>query len=60
MEWRTRVEIELSELTIKINKLSNFLQVESFEIGDSQSDLLTIQLGCMKAYQSCLKARLKN
>ena len=53
-----RLEEELGDLQIKINKLSTYLSDEERECIKIQNDLLKVQLTVMKSYEQILIVRL--
>ena len=58
-DYVSRMNEELSELNIKINKLDDFIGSSKFmEIEYTQKELLIAQFNTMKAYQSILDIRI--
>ena len=59
-DFKTRLQVEASELEEKLNKLDSFLISEkSKEIDDVQNALLHVQATAMNTYFQCLKERLE-
>jgi hypothetical protein len=63
--WIKRLEIELADLTLKIEQLNCFVhKIRIDELSDfislSQKDLLIDQLECMKKYKDILEKRLED
>lgn len=57
-DYKERLQIELSELQEKINKLSEFIFAGDFNsLEHHQQSLLRIQLVTMRAYETCLIQR---
>ena len=61
---KENLQIELRELTLKINKLKIFLETDKFEKlvinNQPQAELLKWQLEVMKNYEKLLIARIAN
>lgn len=58
---RKRVEVELFDLNIKIEKLEAFLLTEKYRsLSVVSSTLLIMQLHAMRDYRKCLEMRLQN
>lgn len=57
-----RLELELSELDIKIGNLTAALHVPNFseKVGDYQFELLGVQHSSMTAYRRVLNLRIKD
>lgn len=64
-KWvKENLQIELRELTSKINKLKIFLETDKFEKlvinNQPQAELLKLQLEAMKNYEKLLISRIAN
>ena len=61
---KERLQIELRELTLKVNKLKIFLETDKFEKlvinNQPQAALLKLQLEVMKNYEKLLISRIAN
>ena len=61
---KENLQIELSELTLKVNKLKIFLETDKFEKlvinNQPQAELLKLQLEVMKNYEKLLISRIAN
>ena len=61
---KENLQIELRELTLKINKLKIFLETDNFEKlvrkNQPQAELLKLQLEVMKNYEKLLISRIAN
>ena len=61
---KENLQIELRELTLKINKLKIFLETDKFEKlvinNQPQAELLKLQLEVMKNYEKLLISRIAN
>ena len=61
---KENLQIELRELTLKINKLKIFLETDNFERlvrkNQPQAELLKLQLEVMKNYEKLLISRIAN
>lgn len=61
---KENLQIELRELTLKINKLKIFLETDKFENlvsnNQPQAELLKLQLEVMKNYEKLLISRIAN
>ena len=61
---KENLQIELGELTSKINRLKIFLETDKFEKlvinNQPQAELLKLQLEVMKNYEKLLIARIAN
>jgi hypothetical protein len=54
-----RIKEETNELSIKCNKLENFIHSDNFKnLSNTHQNLLLIQLDAMNTYWRCLTARL--
>jgi len=59
-DFKTRLEIEKSELEEKLNKLDAFLMSEKVNsVDDVQKALLQVQAIAMNTYLQCLKERIE-
>jgi len=59
-DFKTRLEIEKSELKEKLNKLDAFLMSEKVNsVDDVQKALLQVQAIAMNTYLQCLKERIE-
>ena len=62
MNYIERMELELSELTTKIDKLTSFMNEnnEMYEVlTDTKKDLLLAQVSAMRAYHTILGMRIE-
>lgn len=60
MSVKQRLSIEKSELTIKLDKLDEFLLSEKVKDADyTQLGLMRVQVVAMNAYLQCLNERLE-
>lgn len=61
---KENLQIELRELTLKINKLKIFLETDKFiklvRNNQPQAELLKLQLEAMKQYEKLLVSRIAN
>ena len=61
---KENLQIELRELTLKINKLKIFLETDKFlklvKNNQPQAELLKLQLEVMKNYEKLLVSRIAN
>ena len=61
---KEKLQNELRELTLKINKLKIFLETDNFEKlvrkNQPQAELLKLQLEVMKNYEKLLVSRIAN
>lgn len=61
---KEKLQNELRELTLKINKLKIFLETDNFEKlvrkNQPQAELLKLQLEVMKSYEKLLISRIAN
>ena len=59
-DFKSRLEVEKSELEERLNKLDTFLMSEKvYSIDDVQKALLQVQATAMNTYLQCLKERLQ-